>query len=361
MAKKRNHYIPRVLLARFASRRDGKKAWVWQLSQGKEPTEVSVRDAGVATYFYGRPETRVEERLSQQEARITTVLDAIEAGANPANHDRELRHWLHTLTARTRHLRDGFSDAATALIEELVNSADSESAQSAGRAYIDANFDELMLETLAEFPEHQKHFFIDALRRDPSYRAFLRGYMTSLVSQHNLGKLVKDFLSRVQELADVDELGKDGQVRGLSKLLNARDRESPISVDSWHLIKADSTELVLGDCCTFVIDKSGDAYPLLAASSEDRREIYVPLSKRCTAVGTRSSTTPSLTAPEINLAAAKVSRDTLFAGSLDPTILQLSKTIGTSSSLLGRESTSGLVEEVWEEMRRKPRGNKRDD
>jgi len=167
MAKKRNHYIPRVLLTRLASRRDGEKAWVWQLRPNEEPIEVSVRDVGVATYFYGKPETGVEDQLSEGETRMASILDSIEAGASPANYDRELRHWIHTLAVRTKHLRDAFANSTSDLLDEMTALADSDTAQQAGRAYVEANVDDILLDVLTGIPKDQRDSILTVLQRDP--------------------------------------------------------------------------------------------------------------------------------------------------------------------------------------------------
>lgn len=356
MAKKRNHYIPRVLLARFASRRDGEKAWVWQITCGRRPIEVSVRNVGVAPFFYGRPETQVEDRLSEQESRLTSMLDSLEAGANPVRYDGDLRHWVHTLATRTRHLRDGFVDAATSLFDEMAKTADSECAQEAGRAYFEAHLDGFIQDMLARLPEDQRDQVLARLQEDPSKWVDLRRMIEQLVPQNSLGTLLKEFLSKARGSIQIDRAAKNGQIRGLAKLLSTSG-DSPIVVDSWHIVRTDSSQFILGDCCTFGVDESGNAFPLLA-ELRGRTEVYVPLSKHCMAVGLRGQTAPSLTMPQINLAVARVSRDTVFAGALNPSILELSKVIGTASSLLGRESVDALVRDVWQDMRNNPRGER---
>ncbi len=357
MAKKRNHYIPRILLSRFASRRDGDKAWVWQVRPNVEPIEVSVRDVAVATYFYGKPQTGVEDQLSEDEMRMTAILDSIEDGASPAEHDCDLRHWIHTLAIRTRHVRDAFVESASNLLEEMIASVDSDVVREAGRAYAEANLDGILLDVLTGLPTDQRSAILNALQQYPDGWVRLRSWAMQLASQFDLGKGAREFMLNARPFIKPDEAAKEGQIKGLSKVLSSSRSEIPIAVDSWHVIRADSDQFVLGDSCVFSVDERGNAFPLLAGP-EDSRELYLPVSRQCMVVGLRGSDKPILAIPEITLAAARVSRDALFASRLDQSIVELSKIIGVCSSYLRTGSIGTLVQEVWEEMRKNPRVDK---
>ncbi len=286
------------------------------------------------------------------------MLDAIEAGADPCSYERELRQWVHTLGVRTRHLRDGFTDTVGAILDEMTHSADCEDARQAAWAYVEANLDETIIEALAQLPKEQRDYIVSVLQQDPGKWADLRDRARHLASQLDFGKAFKELLPVVGQRAQLDDAAKNGQVRGLSKLLTTSGRENPIVVDSWHVFRTDSTPFVLGDCCIFGVDESSSVHPLLA-ESEKRREIYVPVSMQCVAVGLRERATPSLTPSEINLAMARVSRDTLFASSLDASVVALSTEIGTSSSFLGKESVNVFVRRLWRDMRENPRDEKK--
>jgi hypothetical protein len=357
MAKKQNHYIPRMLLARFASRRDRDKAWIWQLRPGREPKEVSVRDVGVATYFYGKPETGVEEQFFKQETHTASILDAIEAGENPANYDVDLRHWVHTLAYRTRHIRDAFAEGADDLLNEMASSADSDRAQRARQAYLDANLDRILLNVLSNLPRDQRNNILAALKKAPDGWHNLRVYAMQYVSQVDLGKETKELLLKIRPFAETEKAAKKGQIGGLSRILNAEPHETPITIDTWHVVRADPSLFILGDCCVFCVDEHSAAYPLPAAP-KSFKELYLPLSQHCVVVGLRGSSQPMLPTEQINLSAAKVSRDMLFAARLDASTQGLSKVIGTSSSYFRGDSVHEMVQSVWEEICRNPEDRK---
>lgn len=84
--RRRNHFIPRFLLNRFASRRKDSKAWIWQISQDGSAVEISTRDAAVATDFYGGPETGVEDAFAEAETEFSRTLAAIERGGLACDH-----------------------------------------------------------------------------------------------------------------------------------------------------------------------------------------------------------------------------------------------------------------------------------
>ena len=93
--QKRNHYIPRMLLNRFASRTEGKKHWIWQTGQDGQSREISTRDAAVGSLFYGESSTGVERALSEVESRIATVLRRLdEAGESLSEFAPEIRRFV---------------------------------------------------------------------------------------------------------------------------------------------------------------------------------------------------------------------------------------------------------------------------
>ena len=74
MSRKRHHYIPRFLLARFASQRQEEKSWVWQISTDRA-IEISTKDAAVSKHFYGQ-DSSIEDGLVPLETGYAATLSA---------------------------------------------------------------------------------------------------------------------------------------------------------------------------------------------------------------------------------------------------------------------------------------------
>src|SRR5437773_5887036 len=102
MVKVRNHYIPRLLLNRFASRTQGDTSWIWQLSSDGRAREISTRDAAVGSLFYGKPDSGVEEALARIESRFAPILERIDLGEQPSEFQEALRQFVYLLFIRTR-------------------------------------------------------------------------------------------------------------------------------------------------------------------------------------------------------------------------------------------------------------------
>jgi hypothetical protein len=154
--RRRNHFVPRFLLNRFASRTDGKKSWVWQLSRDREPIEISTRDAAVATQFYGGSETGVEDALAVAETRFSRTLSALDAGESAHNHAEGLREFVWNLAVRTRALRKQFEDVAERLTTKVIETVTSDEVGDALAQFIRSDFDRLMDEGISSLsPEDQ--------------------------------------------------------------------------------------------------------------------------------------------------------------------------------------------------------------
>lgn len=124
-ASRRNHFIFRLLLGRFASRVVGEKSWIWQVSSNGAACQISTRDAAVSVDFYGGCETGLENALKKFEAEFHQALTAVESGANPHTYSDVLSRLIWTLSARTRALRSNFEKVGSQVLAVMCESAKS--------------------------------------------------------------------------------------------------------------------------------------------------------------------------------------------------------------------------------------------
>ena len=145
MTGRRNHYIPRFLLSRFASRRLGKKSWIGQVDR-TNTREISTKDAAVSHDFYGRPDTGLENALSLLEGRLAASIAALEAGQLTRANDDDLRTLVWNMVFRGKASREQLADTGARVAENLAAPKYRELALDAMRAMAHANLDELLRE-----------------------------------------------------------------------------------------------------------------------------------------------------------------------------------------------------------------------
>ena len=154
-ANKRNHYIPIVLLKRFSSRSEGNKSWIWQLGGDNEAVEISVKDAAVRSYFYGRSETGLESAFKAFESRLGVVFNGLDAGGHPSDYSNDLRKLIYIQMLRTRALREQFVDTSSLMLDKLFEATTPDVLQRALQKELDQNFDKYLVNELAKYPATQ--------------------------------------------------------------------------------------------------------------------------------------------------------------------------------------------------------------
>jgi len=142
--------MPRFLLNRFSSRGERKKCWIWQLEQGGMPIEISTRDAAVSDYFYGGPETGVEDAFANVEDRLSALPQSLDQGELPENLAEDLRLFIWTLAVRTRAVRDQLGGTANVLFDQMATTITSDQALAAVLEQLDLQFDRVIKDTLQD-------------------------------------------------------------------------------------------------------------------------------------------------------------------------------------------------------------------
>lgn len=322
---------------------------MWQVGKSDKPREISTRDVGVGSYFYGKSDTKLEDRLSEQETRLQKVLDSIESGNNPSQYDDDLRHFVYTLAFRTRNVRETYVDAASQFMQYFIDSFSSQSAEQAIMDHIDASLDEVIREGINMLPEEQQVYIWSQVNQNPAIWDQLREYVKSSPPAVNGLENIREGLRIAEPLVDYKKAAKDGQIKGLTNLLG-QDIKSPLPFDSWHVLHTENLPIILGDCCVFGFRSNHRPCPLFTGPS-DCKEVYLPISKHSVLIGTRENAKPNLGISQINIASAEVSRDVFFSSTLKNDVLTLAGSIGKHALPLDRSSMEHIVEEFWDDMK----------
>lgn len=344
--RKRNHFIPRFLLSRFASRRQGKKTWVWQISQDGNGIEISTRDAAVATDFYGGAETGVEDNFARAEYQYAQALTAIERGEEIENHRDSLRELVWTLAIRTRALRRQFTETVGNLTNQMVESVRSQSAQDAlvehFRVQLLEKFEEESSILTPELQAAAKHDFERSeLHRNMLHALedLMRSPLPHLVFGH-----MRDMM-RTQGV--LEKAVEDGQVQGLSRLLEDVRVPSSFSPAQWGLYEVEPSQaLILGDACVVAVASEGKVCSLFQ-SNNTWETLYLPIFPSRVLVAGRHSLGTLWQQEEINRASAELSSSHIYCSETTETTRSLASLIGKKAMFLSEEEISGLVEGSW--------------
>jgi hypothetical protein len=142
---------------------------------------------------------------------------------------------------------------------------------------------------------------------------------------------------------------KDGQIRGLRSLLERGRAPESFRPDYWCVHESSATDLVLGDGCVFATSEEG-LVGMLFRFGQAWKAIYLPISPSKLPVGTRSLTSPALSASEVNRIAAELSFSYIYARSASNAELSLAQRIGTPDTLISQKELASMVPKTkWSE------------
>lgn len=345
--RKRNHYIPRFFLNRFASRRKKSKHWIWQVGRDEHPREISTRDAAVSAYFYGGEETTVERSFASAEARFSDALRALDGGGSADHYADVLRELVWTLALRTLALRRQFAEAGSQLISTLVNSARSEGARrSLGRA-VRARFDAELERVLSNVEPQQQQIIRQHLEA-PGARERLRDFVEQRAQSPEMQTLLDRFAGMIQRNDRLLSSARDGQIQGLARLLESGGVPESFTPSVWSIHSVKSARFILGDACVVAEMEGGEVGSIMRAG-HSWQAVYLPISSSAVLVGKRNRSYGALEVNEINEASAKLARSYIFSSRCETLEKELSGSIGTMK-ILTEDEMARLARRAWRDF-----------
>jgi len=347
--KRRNHYIPRMLLNRFASRSQAEKFWVWQVCKQGEPKEISTKDAAVSSFFYGTSDTGVEEALAVLESRVAHALERIEAGEPFTQFQEELRRFVYLVFIRTRALREHFIETGQRAIGAFARSLRPDIVRKAVKREMDGSFDNLLIEAATILPPPQREAMLSLLKMR-QVRDFLLHSVAREIDSTDITSLIRGCLDALQERRLLCKPASDGQIRGLARLLEQSHIPESFNPQKWKLARASSSPFVLGDICAFAQSHDG-RYGSLLRFGDDWDAVFLPVSRCSLLIGTRNEYSLPFDLGLTNKISAELSRDFIFASEVTDGVRMLAGSIGRGSVLLSDEEIDVTMEEVWSDLK----------
>jgi len=242
--KKRNHFIPKVLLNRFASRKVREKFWVWQVGN-TDSREISTKDAAVTSYFYGKPETGIEDLLGTVEGMIGSTLVFIDSGNDSNNVSEELRHICWNLAVRTRALREQFSSIGSTIFDGLNKTVESNEARDSISRYFDENIDELIQKQADTFSRNERRSFLAKMKNKENLRLFLSMMNSQVNNTDKLKNMSNHVVDKIKTERVFSKGSKDGQLRTLSEALKYGSSPDWFQPLKWHIVERQDGYFIL--------------------------------------------------------------------------------------------------------------------
>lgn len=349
-ARERNHYIPRFLLKRFASRRNGKKSWVIQIDKSGLVVEPSTADVAVASYFYGQPETGVEDMLGEEETAFREILQKVSDGQDPNTLAQELKEHLWQMVIRTKSIRDQFVDAGTTLVSQVIDTFSTQEARDTLVDYVNKNFETLMeTEIIAKLPRDQRPMARLMLRRPEAKAAAIQ----SMVSRMPVSMAAFRQIWSEGGRNKLERSAQDGQVRGIKNVIENNIVPDTFAPSTWMLLKSDSEDVVLGDVGVFGRDIQGKCGPLIQLG-RDWDQLYLPISRSEVLVASKRIPAVFMVPDEINAASARLSTRFVYSAVDTPAVRNLIPIIGADAEIISAAEISGLVTEGMTELKLNP-------
>lgn len=346
MAKRqRNHFIPRLLLNRFASRRDVHKSWIWQVPRSGDAVEISTRDAAVEGHFYGKPDTGVEDALADAETLFGVVLKQIDQGDDPARHSAVLRRLVWNLAVRTRALRRQFSKTTGAILARMIASASSADARRALARYARENFDELARDQISKMSPAEQQVFNVALEQP-----VIRELMMRAIEQQAQSSALLEFLQQIGNQMmrpGLSQYVDSGHIRGLAKLLDSGGAPSTFAPREWSVVSVSPSTLILGDGCVLASTPEGFRSLLGAQNWE---AVLVPISSSTLLVGSRGQSEPVPNPEHVNIASAELSFSHIYSAQWTDLERRLSRSIAEGNVFLSEQEIADMVDRAWVDL-----------
>src|SRR5262249_26180234 len=104
-ATKRQHFLPRLLQAGFASRSTGQQAYVWSFRREADPIDTNIVNVGTDRSFHGRGE--LEDKISGDEREYAKLIAELREGGFPTGSETLAAELVTHLLVRTKNFRDG--------------------------------------------------------------------------------------------------------------------------------------------------------------------------------------------------------------------------------------------------------------
>ena len=311
---------------------------MWQVPHTGPPIEISTRDAAVTPYFYGTPESGIEDAFARVEARFGQTLTAIDAGEALQGHSEDLRQYVWTLAVRTRALRGQFMATTDRFLSEFAESANSQKARRALAQQLESAIDKQVKELFSKVP---------SLQNIVAQRLF-RQLTVEQVKALDLAPLFAEFVNVLRQPRLLGKAANCGHVRALAALFESASVPDSFNPSYWQVLSAPPGSFVLGDACVFAISEDESCGSLLRFA-QTWRELYLPISTSQVIIAKHDASPPLLGIDDINRTSYMLAFSHIYASRMTRDIQEFSALIGTAEPLFDHKEMQDVIEGSWDE------------
>lgn len=342
--KKRNHFVPRWLLRRFACADSKDRDQIWLFRTTGKPFRTHINNAGSGNYFYGDPANGLEDLLAKIDDRDSGVLAAIERATDLTPHAEAICRMVRLLSIRTRSLREKFTDTGKDVLAMLEESTNDPEAEQLLRAHLSSSFEAEFEKTWANQP---------ALVRRMLSKDQARALARAELEQTDLRATAARVLGEVRDKVPWDEAAERGHVNGLLQLLRQAEVE-PVPDGwrrlAWQVVRMPAPTLVLGDCAVFAV-RGG--LPEIIAGADAVHEpsgLCMPIAPDALLVGVVPGQCFPNEAGAINDASVSHSFDSFFAPAVTDDTRSLIGRLGAVRGVLPPEDMREIGRPAWRDL-----------
>lgn len=312
--RRRHHFIPRFLLNRFASRREGRKAWVWQFDRTRA-RELSTKDVAVSRDFYGGPASTLEDDLAEHEGAWASALGEVERTGDCRPNIEALRAFVWTLAIRGRAIRSQLGALPVRIVQRALTPERALLLQEQSKARMLERLEGDLSSLWDALPPDIAAAVRAKLASDPDLERQIREQMMQIVPSLE----VADDLIAATHGPHVREgfqsTARTGLVQGLAGFVSSEPTPVPESFRpaKWRVLDAHDQEIVLGDLCVIALRDDRTAGGVLGRPSE-WRQLYLPISRHKVLVMDRSEDQVDLSLDELNQLSFDLAHEHVFGG-----------------------------------------------
>lgn len=344
--KKRNHFVPKWLLRRFACPDSKDRDQLWLFRANGKPFRTHINNAGSGNYFYGDPGNGLEEIFAKIDGRDSGVLTTIEHATDLSPHADAICRMVRLLSIRTRSLRQKFTDTVTDLIAMLEAGAEDPESEPLIRAHM-ANFFDAEFEKMWD----KQPAVVRTLVAKEKARGLARIEMQKL----DLRSAMLQVFGMVKSKTPWDEAAERGHINGLLRLL--QQAESEPTPDGWRrlvwrVVKMPSRALVLGDCAVFAVRGEPPALLAGADAGKEPAGLCLPIAPDALLVGAVPNQTFPTEALAVNGASVAHSFDSFFASEVTDATIALVGQLGAARGVLPPEGMQAIGKTAWRDIDR---------
>ena len=318
--RRRHHYIPRFLLKRFASRKEGKKSWIWQMRKNEPPREIRIRDAAVAKFFYGNQDN-IEERIWLAENGFAVALRSIDNGVPPALLHHQLRQFVWFQSVRTKAMRQHWHSSVDKMIVRTLSAMASDHTRFRDLClkYARRNLEDLIKSVCKHLSFVQQTMVWNMLRQ-PGGRKWILDVLEAQLSSQDITPMISLFQAALIRMDVVATSLARGQHRAFSKMLNQDGLIVPehFQPRSWQIVKStEHSRWILSDVCVMAKDLDAAEGPLFKFGNS-WSELYLPISPdRALFAAAAEKAMPSLGVELVNRLSARSAFSYVFTSRID--------------------------------------------